>query len=487
MARLIYKTNSGLPGIAVIFLLLLTACNYAEELLDTKSISELSSSDIFNTHERIEGLVNGTYKNLKHGDFYGSRLQLNLDIRGEEFINLTNNAYRGFDGWSNNYSASSIDVANIWGAAYTTINSANVLIDGLEKREGVISEERKRQYIAEARFIRALSYFSLVTLYGRPFIEDNGASKAIPLRLNPETSGANNDMARSTVAQVYALIPDDLDYAEAELPHEYNSGELNTTRAHKNTAIALKTRVYLNKGDFNSVIEEAVKIVAQTVAPFSAETGVRHELQDNLTEIFRSNYTSTESIFSLPMSSQDPPGTPLGAFYNVVADFSLNPAGILGDQQFGANDARGNLLRFNESTGYHFLTKFAQPFPYNDYVPVIRYSEVLLNYAEAAARTNNTELAVELLNAVHSRSDPDYIFTGEELVSGENLLSTIRKERRMELLGEGFRSNDLLRDLLPIPAKSSSNHHAQQVNPTDNTYIFPLPNSEIITNKLILD
>ena len=61
------------------------------------------------------------------------------------------------------------------------------------------------------------------------------------------------------------------------------------------------------------------------------------------------------------------------------------------------------------------------------------------------------------------------------------LTSTIWVERRIELLGEGFRSNDLLRNLLPIPAKGT----APAISPGQPEYIFPIPNAEISSNKLL--
>ncbi|WP_276483608.1 RagB/SusD family nutrient uptake outer membrane protein [Paraflavitalea pollutisoli] len=457
----------------------MTGC---DKILDTSSPSQLSSSDIFKTPSRIAGLVNGAYKSLKSA---GGRLFLNADIRGEEFINLTNNAYTGFDGWANNYSGSSADVASVWESYYATINNVNILIDGLEKTTGVISEEQKKQYVAEARFIRAVSYFSLVTLYARPYAEGNGAGKALPLRLLPETSVANKDLARSTVAQVYEQILKDLDVAETNLPEKYGTNELNTTRAHRNTAIAFKTRVYLNIGQYPNVVKEAVKIVPQADAPFAATTGVLHALQTNIVTIFSSNYTTTESVFSFPVTQADGPVTALGASYNANADFSLNTEGIHGSTQWGASDARRNMVRLNTANSQYFLTKYAKPSPFLDYIPVVRYAEVLLNYAEAAARTGNQSLAVKLLKAVHGRSDAGYVFAAGDIDTETNLVNTIWKERRIELLGEGFRSNDLLRNLLTIPAKRSSSFNARAVPPTDAAYVWSIPNTEIVSNKLI--
>lgn len=474
------KTTGFLIPALLVFIAV--SCSKLADDLNTTSESQLSSSDIFKSPARIAGLVNGVYKTFKNNT---GRVLLNSDIRGEDFINQTNNAFSGFDGWANNYSGSSADVASIWETAYASINSSNILIDGLTSSTGVIDETLKKQYIAEARFVRAFNYFTLVTLYARPFREDNGASKGLPLRLKPELSVTNKDLARSTVAEVYTAILTDLDLAEQNLPLSYATKELNTTRAHRNTAIALKTRVYLNKGDYAKVVSEAVKLVPQQNAPFSATTGVAHVLQADIQTVFSSDYTTTESIFSMPVTAADPPVTALGGSYNVNADFSLNASGIFGNAQWTAADLRRKMLRLNTASSQYFLMKYAKPSPFLDYMPVIRYAEVLLNYAEAAARTGNLPLAQRLLEAVHRRSDNGYTFPQQAVGTEQALVQSVWTERRIELLGEGFRSNDLLRNLLPLPAKNSSSFQARQVNPADAGYVLPLPNSEVTSNKLL--
>lgn len=466
--------------IPAVLLLALFSCN--KDALDTASESQLSSADAFKTPARIAGLINGVYKTYKLG---AGRLLLNTDIRGEDFINQTNNAFTGFDGWANNYSNSSADVASIWESAYSSINSSNIVIEGLEVSNGVIAEDLKKNYLGEARFLRAFNYFNLVTLYARPYTEDNGASKGLPVRLKSDATVAGKNLARSTVADVYKQIIEDLDFAEQNLPLNYSTRELNTTRAHRNTAIALKTRVYLSMGQYAKVITEAKKIVPQTAAPFSATSGVANALQTDVLTPFSADYTTTESVFSLPVTVADPPSNPLGASYNVNADFSVSAVGILGNAQWAATDNRRKLLRLNTTNGFYYLTKYAKPSPYLDYVPVIRYAEVLLNYAEAAAHEGATALSEALLKAVHLRSDAAYVFPAPATATAQALIETIWKERRIEFLGEGFRSNDLLRNLLPLPAKSSGSFQARQVNPADNGYVFPLPNSEIIANKLL--
>jgi starch-binding outer membrane protein, SusD/RagB family len=336
--------------------------------------------------------------------------------------------------------------------------------------------------------LRALAYFTLVTTYARPYAENNGTSKGVPLRLLPESSSANNNLERSTVSVIYRQIINDLDTAELFLPEKYTTALLNTTRAHKNTAIALKTRIYLSSNDFAKVRTEASKLVVQNQTPFSATSGVQHRLNSNIAAVFSSDYTSFESIFSVPMTANDPPeGTVLAIVYNTAPNFALNHtgSGIIANAQWRETDARRGFVR--TQNGLFYLTKYSKVSPAIDYIPVIRYAEILLNYAEAEARGGDLNKAIALLKAVRNRSDAGYVFPENSLTQSE-ILKTIRTERRIELLGEGFRATDILRDLLVFPDKPTrSSYTARVVGPSQDGYIFPLPNNEILTNKLLQD
>lgn len=479
-----HKSILKLSGFLGLFLLGTTACNEAKYLNPTPETS-ISGANVTASPERILGLVNGIYRSLKNGNFYGGNYYTYTEARGEEFINRTSNTFTAFEAWSQTLNSGSNFVAGFWAAGYATINNANILIKGLTDNPNVVSPALTKQYIAEAKFARALSYFSLVTLYARPYNENKGTSPGLPLRLLAETGTANNALKRSSVAEIYAQIIKDLDEAEADLPLNHATALLNTTRAHRNSAIALKTRVYLNSGNYAKVIEEAKKIVS-TQAPYAASTGVNHKLQ-NIVEIFTTNFTSTESILSAPMTELDnvTGQTSFPYVFNANAEYNLNPAGIWGDTEWKSTDLRRTFSR--TASGVQFLTKYNKPSPFLDYMPIIRYSEVLLNYAEAAARTGDLSKSADLLKAVRNRSDASYVFPDKDVSTQTALVNTILKERRIELLGEGFRSNDLLRNLLPLPAKSSNALSAPAVNPADPNYIFPLPNTEITSNKSLLE
>lgn len=488
----IYNRNTAITKhffkvVLVSGLFLVSSC---EKLLDTSSEVAISSASVFQSPSRIEGVVNGAYKSLKSANLYSGRFLMYGDLRGEEFVIRTENALTGGYVWEHNLTSLTGDVNDLWTQLYRVINNTNILIEGLKKSEGVISEDQKTKYLGEAYFIRALAYFNLVTIWGRPYKEDNGASKAIPLRLSPESTSSNNDLERSTVAQIYKQIQDDLDAAELSLPEKYSTALLNTTRAQKNTAIALKTRIYLSKGDFDNVRKEAKKIVPQDNAPFQSLTGVANKLEIDITTVFQRDYTTGESIFSMPMTAADPPaGLALANVYYYSPDFVLNSgaSSIIADNGWTLTDKRREFVTYNATLKLNLLAKYLKRNPNVDYVPVLRYAEVLLNYAEAEARSPNGSIskAVALLKSVRSRSDASYVFPPSALISA-NFLTTIRKERRIEFLGEGLRSIDILRDNLTFPTKPSlSSFTAREVKPIDVGYVFPLPNSEIITNKLL--
>lgn len=471
-------------GLSCLALSLLASCD-SDKYLNQVPPTEVSDADIFSTPQRIEGLVNGMYAGIKRDNFYGGRLLMFTDVRGEDFINTTANSFTGFDAWNHSYNSGSNDINNVWNIGYNTINRANVLIQGLADNPGVLEEATAANYIGEAKFIRALCYFSLVTLYAQPYAIDGGNNPGLPLRLQAETDMENNGLSRSSVAEVYQQILTDLDEAENSLPEHYggSGGSLmNTTRAHKNTAIALKTRVYLNQGNWAKVAEESRKIVGQTAAPFSSPSGVNHQLQSDIVALFSSNFTTSESILSMPFTPQDnfSGQSALGYIYDGNQEYFINGAGVLGNAQWGANDRRRNFLR--HAGGRDYLNKFGTSAPFLRYLPVIRYAEVLLNYAEAAAELGDLALANELLKAVHLRSDDASALPANVSSSKEALLAAIAIERRIEFLGEGLRSNDITRKAQAFPQKVGPSFSTNAVAPSATNYTWPIPNNELINN-----
>ncbi len=490
------KKNSiyifALFGAAVLF----ASCR--RDLLNPAPQTSISDVTAFDRPDRVANQVVALYSALKNGAFYGGRYVVYGDIRGEDFLNATNNLITNVDVWNFTASSSATAVLGLWQQGYRVINYCNVFMDGMEaKGTSVVGPTLSNQYIAEARFIRALTYYSLLQYYARPYADGNGSKLGLPLRLTGIKGLGQSDLARSTVAEVYAQVLSDLNFAETNLPLTNSTmvaTVANTSRAHRNTAIALKTRVYLSMQKYAEVVTEANKIVTAS-APFTATSGVAFNLQPDITALFKPPYSFAETIFSMPFTTGtgDVPGTQnslLSYYFNgtggVSSEFYLNDMGIIANTTWLVTDKRRNFI-FSNANGRKYLNKFASSasaLP-SDNVPVMRYSEVLLNLAEAKARVSGTVDAqsLALLNAVRTRSDPSTVYTMGSFPTSTDLINAILLERRIEFLGEGLRNNDLMRLLQTIPAKGG----APLRSPSDQGYIWPASSTEKSLNKLWID
>ncbi len=477
----LFTNKIGILSIALA--MTVSSCN--KEFLNAVPELDLSDATVFNTPARVLSQVNGLYGSAKNGSLFGGRYLIYNDIRGEDWVNRTTNSVTGYSTYQGNQDPSDSYLAGFWIQGYLTINRANLFLEGLAANPNAVSSTLAANYRGEAKFLRALTYFSLVQYFAKPYIMDKGASAGLPLRLKGSVSSADNDMPRSTVAQVYAQILQDLNDAETELPDSYGTALLNTTRAHKNAAIALKTRVKLAMGDFAGVITESNKIVSAT-APFKSSARVAHALQSDVSAVFKAPYSTTESIFSFPMDATNAPGTQnqLGYYFNAGnVEYYLNTGsiGIYSNPQFAATDDRKTKLTVATTSVAKFpsSTKFSGVSPYVDYVPNIRYAEVLLNLAEAEAEAGSLTRAIALLKAVHGRSDASYVFPA--LDTKADVIKAILTERRIEFLAEGFRANDVTRRGDPMVSFGAG----ATIQPSDPRYIYGIPLVEVQTNPSI--
>lgn len=472
---------------SLLFLVAMTACE--SDFLDTVPKTSVAEDAAYSTPGKIVAQVNNLYGQIQNASFYGGRFIIFNEQRADEFGQNDGNAATGSAVWNQNVSSTNDFVNKVWSVGYTAINASNILISKLNTTT-VVSETLAKNYTAEAKFIRAFCYFSLIQTYSKPYnLDKNGLG--LPLRLTPITSSGYNDLARSSIDAIYTQILKDLDEAEKDLPESYTTALLNVSRANKSTAIALKTRVYLVQGDYQKAIAESQKIVSSS-APFQYTAGnLTHKLESNFTPIFGGSYTGSEAVFSIPFANSitETPASQSALAFNYLGQpiLFLTTAGISSNPALNSSsDTRSSLISTNAAK-QKVLKKFSiTTAPFRDYVPVIRYAEILLNYAEAAANTDDLNTATALLKAVRNRSDPSYVFSDTDIDTKTALLNTIMTERRIELLGEGFRLMDLQRKLQKLPSKIGSIGTAPLVLITSSNYIWPIPSGEISTNKLMV-
>ncbi len=477
----------------VLFVILLTNGCVKDEWINPEPVSSVQEESIFSTKDRVIAQVNGMYSSLKSGQHLGGRFQVYNDVRDDNFIPNSSNGVTNYQTWNHTVISSTNEVQNLWGAIYTTINVVNVFLEGIKTAKdggqlSFITDAEYNQFVGEALAIRGICYFNLLQMYSKPYNLNNGVGQGVPLRLKAYKTREENNLAPSTVAEVYTQILKDLNDAEPLVALTLGSTNLNVTRIHKNTVVAFKTRVYLHMQNWDQVVTESAKIVS-AAAPFSATTGVANKLSASYVSIFASPHATAESIFSLPNTSANNPGTQnfLAHYFNPASgeSYYLNQASAA-FTALNAADARRAML--NQSGTKFYINKYVDNATRTDYSPVIRYAEVLLSRAEAIVRQGNavTQEAVDLLNAVRTRSYPAGAYTLAGFTTPQAFLDAVLLERNIEFLGEGIRNMDLLRLGLTIPGKNGgSMGNIAAIPVTSKTYYWPVPTSELSYNKLM--
>lgn len=503
---------------------LLIAVGCEEDVTELLPFDAIAEETAFDTPERIELVMNGVYdaaqsgfyrgaENNNRGYIFGAAHIQQSDMRGEDMLLI--NTFYAFT-YRSNYSPTTENNRYFWENGFRVVNLANLFIEGVTGavEEGIISQEEANSYIAEARFLRGLTYHEMVIHFARPFRDNNGSEFGLPLYTigndSPGSVEQNATIGRSTVAETYNFILEDLDYAEANLPESRN-GVLNIVRATSGAAIALKTRVKLHQGDWEGVITESNKLVPQG-APFESPIN-GYALTESADGPWTNN-RSEENIFSMNMSANDNLNTN-SALARMYGSSSLGARGevaispIIWNEPFWhPDDLRRSLLVETGASDRLFTSKYRDYSNFTDFSPILRYAEILLNLAEAEARSNNTTRGSALLNAVRDRAISGAMTSYGTINDANELIGRILEERRIEYLAEGQRWKDIHRNAVDplfstggIPAKMFSSDVSgstysigdteslpKSINAiphTDNRFLWPIPASEVVVNPVL--
>jgi hypothetical protein len=507
----------------------LTSCE--DQVIDLQPINKVSDLTAFETPERCELAIIGAYDAAQCGIYNGSYARgypfgaasiMQGEMRGED-MNLTAVFYDVT--YSASYTTSTANNQYYWEASFECINRLNTVMNGIKTavEGGVLTAEAGNAYVGELLFLRALTYHSLLTHFSLPYNVPGNNNYGLPLYLTafntPVEIEEGLKIGRATVEETYAQVLKDLDEAETLFTSNDRNKVNVISRASKGAVIALKTRVYLHKRDWEGVKKEAAKLTNGAAAPFSSPIG-GYELTASPETPFTSYSNNTESIFSIE-NNVDDNGSVNGAMSAMMSARTggraiVTSSPTLYNSKFWlGDDKRRNLLLYRESDQYYFCDKYQNPTTREEYAPIIRYAEVLLNYAEAALRSGDKNLALEMLNAVRNRSLADpatQAYKASDFATDKAFMGAILWERRIEFHGEGRRWEDIHRlatdDLLPsggIPAKieysNARGKGAFVVNGevkeewysasrrfipyTDKRFVWPIPVNDIIRNPTL--
>ena len=472
-----------------------TACS---DFLDVDSVSKYDSEGVFGEKTEINRALNGVYAKLMSGDFYGdayfTKFVFNSDV---EFTTntsdvATNNSFRRFDG---NSTAS--DVEKFWNAAYSGVEYANNFVYYLERSPLYSTEDAEiMQMMGEAKVIRAMFFHDLVTYFGdipftfepasvvenyvMPIVSRDEVYKTLiedlksiapymkfAANLSNGVERASKEFCWSMIARMamhaggYSLRPDTdnpANFGKMERPANYK--ELyKTALAYCDSVISSAThtlslpyyRVFVNECNYvvNSNDDPIFEI------PFAKETsgnvGYVHGPKSELYE----GSTSGDNIWGEAKSS-----AALSAFYRFMFDPEdarrdyLN--GLWGYLYNGEPTISVSYTVYNNKWSKLWSTSGNPESAGNTGInfPYMRYTDVLLMYAEAANKLNDgpTDAAKAALRQVRQRAftNPEKIDSYIESMSGskDDFLKAVLDERKFEFAGENMRWKDLVRNNL---------------------------------------
>jgi starch-binding outer membrane protein, SusD/RagB family len=361
----------------------------------------------------------------------------------------------------------------IWTNTYSYIYQCNDLIEGLTGAN-TITPALRNQLLGEAYFLRALSYYYLINLYGE-----------VPLALSSEYT-KNTSMPRTSISVVYDKLIEDLINAKNLLTDKYvTTPDFPTARVRVNrlAAQALLARIYLFRGEWANAAAEATAVI---------ESGV-YQLETNLAQTFRFN--SKEAILQF-MTIMDAYNTAEGGIF-VPVNPNGRPAFILSDtlmKKIEPGDARRLWIRTVTVSGKQYNSPYKYKLntnvPREEYNMVLRLAELYCIRAEALTMQDQLADAVSDLNKIRKRAGLPDLTT---ITTQSQALAAIEQERRVEFFAEwGHRWFDLKR----LPARTASHPGEKRIDEVmsicrpstwkPTAALWPIPGDEIIRNRALI-
>jgi len=517
-----------MKNIKIILLMLPFVLFGCEGLLEEEPFSVLAPSVIFNDPDNIEVAVNGIYHALKQrgidGNSFGNYQHglMFMGMAGTDQLrvgsNNAGNRFNQIDLFA--HTSSSQLPSEVWKVHYIGINRANTVIVNTEPLLGTgLDDDELNRFLGEAKFLRALFYLNLVRFYGD-----------VPLKLTETNSLTAEDVvgiARTPSVQVYEQIEQDLIFAAENLPLQ----PAQDGRATSGAAYGLLAKAYVYWA--TAPLKDASKWQLAANAAKAVIDAGQYRLLDNFPDIFGwENEGNEELIFVVKYGTEPGNNSVLGGASGIIGfqGASFNSTGpitgqvglpqIRAEQSLWASwdsldqrrdwtvpdfriNGAGDLVpiddanRNNKDSGQWGVAKFRRDASWIRFnspidVPVLRYADVMLLYAEATANAAGapTTESYDAINQVRRRA---YINQPDPTafdISGLNLSDfneAVIEERGRELVFEtNSRWHDLVRyEILAEKIAPVKREQALQRFDESKHVLFPIPLEEIDVNPLI--
>lgn len=449
-------------------LLAFTAC---DDALDVEPEQSLSTPAAFSDRSTAFASLMGVYSAAQDLDVLGSVTAMLSETMSDNvrFVG----SFPTFQEVNNYVTISTnTSIRDIWRDHYVGILAANAVIANMPNVvDPGLSEAERAQFIGEAKFMRALFYFNLVTHFAQPFNVSNGNTPGVPIVLTPDIlEGKQILPARNSVAEVYAQIEQDLTEALATVPASYGSADQTRGRATKGAANGLLSRLYLYRGEWANAAQSAEAVLANkdlyNLAPnYAFWDGNTSE--DVFSIQNTTNDGSSWDLYFLPANRGGRGDAPYSN--DLLAAFDQDNDLRFTTLTFSGTDAAGNPAIFTN--------KFPNGITNSDNGPILRVTEMVLNKAEALVKNTNSvdAEAIMLLNQLLGRAGLPAV-SAADFADANALVERILVERRKELCFEGHRRMDLLRNGLPLRTSGAG---AGESSPGDPKIVFPIPQRDI--------
>jgi hypothetical protein len=418
-------------------------------------------------------------------------------------------------------------ITTLWVHSFTGVARANTVINNVDA--GTIDGALKNRLKGEALFLRAYYYFNLVKAFG-----------GVPLFEKSVTPTEAPNVTRATIAQTYAFIEKDLKAAAALLPEKSAYPAADLGRATKGAANGYLARVIMyqlgtvngNNHTWQEVYDITSTIISSNQYSLLANYAAIHQdVGENSSESLYEIQFGTDNNTYGPISI----GTTNNIFQNnrKIWGYGFNNPTQNLVNEFEANDPRREvtIIKNNDvvlgilnpvditqnATGYYnrkaAILAPAAPEAGPQNIRKLRYADILLMKAEAAAQLSRPSEAITLVNQVRARArvstrppgttlgtlsyDPTNAPAGTlpDLaagLSGQALLNAIWHERRVEFAEESLRFWDLVRTgrylgtlpTTPVDIRARAASHVATETSVNPTPLLPISLNDAQTWKL---
>jgi len=460
---------------AISLLIFMPGCGN-DWLDEMKPQDSVETDKAINTDTEAEYAMNGIYSILRCYEYYGARYTYYADATSED-MQARNDTKRVAKYYLFELNAVS-STASFWNYPYKAIRNANNVIAFTERFSESEMSDKLKDIKGQALTIRAMAHFDLVKVYGLPYTKNGGSSLGVPIVIENLPSDATP--SRNTVAEVYAQVIKDLEEASRYIGKDKNDVKLNW---YGNQLLLARAYLYMDNN------AKAYEVSSNLIDAAEKDKNYGLTAAAAFPDMWKGD-TSPEYFFMLLNNAEEIEDSKEFVGYlthrSGYDDLSLSSDYIdLLDED--PDDVRHKIIDKYRPKEYRwYLQKYVSPdYKYSN-IPVLRMAEAYLIAAEAAVKLGDNVNALKYLNVIQQRANP------EKEITGEVTLERVLTERRKELVGEGHRLYDAMRNNQVIERKGASHNSASLTNETrkfDWNYhkiILAIPKRETNVNPNII-